>query len=320
MLKVFCKKLALITGVVVLALTSSIFYIPAKALAASCNYTGADFGSVTMTMNIQETGSYRAWSRIQIPSSANNSYLLKITEGSTSTCYDVGKNSSLPLNTWKWVDYQDGNTNSKINHTFSSTGSKTITMIGTSDGVLLDRVILTKDTALGGYCDLTNSTSTGDNCASPPNTPPSVTLAASPLSGNAPLSTTLTASPTDSDGSISKVEFYSSGTKVGEKLNTAPWTLSITGLVAGSYTYTAIAYDNNGAPSNASAPVTVTVTSVSTFTKKGDANCDGVTDGTDLIAVLTKWKSFQNRANGDVTGDGFVNGDDLIDILTGWKK
>ena len=73
----------------------------------------------------------------------------------------------------------------------------------------------------------------------------------------APADVTLTASAADSDGTISKVEFYSGGKLLGTS-TTAPYTFAYNSLVAGSYTINAIAYDDKGA-STTSAPVTFTL-------------------------------------------------------------
>jgi hypothetical protein len=85
-----------------------------------------------------------------------------------------------------------------------------------------------------------------------PNLAPTVTLAAAcaanPCVG--PATINLTASPADTDGTITKVEFYRDGLLIGNA-TTSPWTFANTAVAAGSYAYTAIAYDN-GTPSLAS--------------------------------------------------------------------
>lgn len=70
---------------------------------------------------------------------------------------------------------------------------------------------------------------------------------------------TLVASASDQDGSIAKVEFYRGATKLTEDL-TAPYSVSITDLAVGTYTFTAKAFDNKGG-SATSTPVNVTLTS-----------------------------------------------------------
>lgn len=288
---------------------------PAKVSAAACTAPTTDFGSVTSVVSIPATGSYRVWSRIQIPSTTNNSFLLEI-DG--TTCYTVGGNSAVPLNTWTWVDYQGGSTTNKINHNFATTGNHTVKMIGTSDGVLLDRIIFTQDTT-GTNCN--PPTGTGDACANPVNVSPSVTLSASPTSGTAPLTTTLTAVPVDTDGTITKVEWFRSGTTTPVQTKTAaPWTYTATGLAVGTYTYTAKATDNNGAVSVSSNTVTVTANGTTTQ-KPGDASGDGVVGSADLQVLSFNWgKSGMTFAQGDFSGDGTVGSADLQILSFNWGK
>jgi chitodextrinase len=90
------------------------------------------------------------------------------------------------------------------------------------------------------------------------NTPPSVAIS-SPTAGSvytAPANIGITANASDADGTVSKVEFFANGTKIGEK-TTSPYTLSwSTGT--GTYSLTAVATDNGGATKTSTA-VSITV-------------------------------------------------------------
>jgi len=91
------------------------------------------------------------------------------------------------------------------------------------------------------------------------NTPPSVSLTA-PVEGsmyNAPATVLVSANATDSDGTISKVDFYNDTTLIGTETS-APYTLSWNSVAAGSYALTAKATDNSGA-STASGAVSISV-------------------------------------------------------------
>jgi hypothetical protein len=91
------------------------------------------------------------------------------------------------------------------------------------------------------------------------NDPPTVSIT-SPAAGSTITlgqSFTLSANASDSDGTVSKVEFYANGALVGTDLN-APYSLSWTPAAAGPYTLTAIATDN-GFATTTSIPVNVTV-------------------------------------------------------------
>lgn len=82
----------------------------------------------------------------------------------------------------------------------------------------------------------------------PSNQPPaaSISAPANNAAFNAPASIHITANASDTDGSISKVEFFSGETKLGESV-TSPYQYSWTNVVAGSYVLTVVATDNKGA-------------------------------------------------------------------------
>jgi chitinase len=86
----------------------------------------------------------------------------------------------------------------------------------------------------------------------------SITAPANNASFTAPAAITLTANATDADGTISKVEFFNSGSPIGTA-TTAPYTVNWNNVAAGSYTITAVATDNGGA-TKTSAAISVTVT------------------------------------------------------------
>ncbi len=68
---------------------------------------------------------------------------------------------------------------------------------------------------------------------------------------------TLTANAADSDGSVTKVEFYQGSTLIGT-VTSAPYSLAWNDIPAGTYTLSAQATDNQGAVGS-SAPLSVTV-------------------------------------------------------------
>ncbi|MFN2455015.1 MAG: PKD domain-containing protein [Pyrinomonadaceae bacterium] len=80
------------------------------------------------------------------------------------------------------------------------------------------------------------------------NTPPTVSIT-SPTEGatfSAPANITITANASDSDGTVSKVEFFQNNIKIGEDL-TAPYSFAWSNVPSGTYTLTAVARDNDGA-------------------------------------------------------------------------
>lgn len=122
-------------------------------------------------------------------------------------------------------------------------------------------------------------------------TGPQVSLA-SPAGGatfTAPATISLTADASDaSGGTITKVEYFANGTKIGEAL-TAPWTSSWTNVPAASYSLTAVATSNSGA-TRASAPVSITVSAPNaapTVTLTAPASGSSFTGGTAVSLTAT---------------------------------
>jgi hypothetical protein len=124
------------------------------AVAACSPALPTDKGTVSLSGNVSTAGTYRAWFRIQAPSTSANNLYFQVDE--TICNISVGGGTAIPANTWTWVDYRDGNTASKINLTLTA-GAHTFKMAGQGSGVLLDRVLLTTDTAC-------TPTGVGDNC------------------------------------------------------------------------------------------------------------------------------------------------------------
>ncbi len=85
------------------------------------------------------------------------------------------------------------------------------------------------------------------------NKPPKVAIK-TPTTGSAfaqPATIALTAEASDPDGTVAKVEYFSGTTKLGEAMVT-PWSVTWSGVVAGSYSLTAVATDNLGATTTSS--------------------------------------------------------------------
>lgn len=95
--------------------------------------------------------------------------------------------------------------------------------------------------------DSFGATATSEAVVVKVNTPPTVSIT-SPVTNaffQAPATVNLTASAADSDGTISKVEFFNGATLIGTAL-TSPYTVAWTNVAAGTYSVTAKATDNNG--------------------------------------------------------------------------
>lgn len=281
------------------------------ANAAACTPPSTDYGTVTSSITIPSAGAgtYRIWSRVQVPDSSHNTYLLEI-DG--SVCFTVGGSSTIPANAWYWVS---GTSQTNYISTTLAAGTHTIKMIGNTDGVSLDRVIFTQDTSAGSCLP---PTGTGDPCANPPDTtPPSVAIS-SPAAGAtiaAGTVTSITATASDDSGTVAKVEFYVDGVLKNTDTN-SPFSYSWdTSGLSGSHSLSAKAYDS---ANNAGSSSAVTV-SITTPGKTGDVNGDGLVNGFDISKILTNWnKTPAVKADGDLSNDGKVNGFDLSIVLSKW--
>ena len=107
----------------------------------------------------------------------------------------------------------------------------------------------------GGYSIVTELEAwTAGGTAS--NLPPTVSLSTDDTQYTAPASIELTAAAGDQDGSVTKVEYFANGLKIGETLSGS---MIWADVPQGSYALTAVATDDDGASSTSDA-VNVTVT------------------------------------------------------------
>lgn len=119
------------------------------------------------------------------------------------------------------------------------------------------------------------------------NIPPIVTLTSPPdlATYQMPASIPVSATASDADGSISRVDFFASGTLIGSR-TTLPYAMTWTGMAAGTYNVTAVAVDNLGSS---------TVSSV--------ARVSTVTNNPPVVAIVspTAGTVFQAPANITIT-------------------
>lgn len=267
-------------------------YRPINA-SATCAAQDTSRGTVTNTISVPTTGSYRVWSRLLTPDNVNNTYILEI-DGTTCGIV-VGGGSTIPANTWKWVDFQGASISNKINVTLTA-GSHTLTLIGREDNVAVDRIVLTADTSCV-------PTGTGDNCANPPDTtPPTVSLTAP--SNGATISNTINVNATAADDvAISKVKFYVDGLlKYTDVTSGYTYSLNTTTLTNGSHTLYAIAYDTAGTPNQTqSSSISVTVSNAATCTA---GSTTAVTAPTGLTKLSSNYTTIGLSWSGSTASPG----------------
>ena len=145
------------------------------------------------------------------------------------------------------------------------------------------------------------------------NQAPSVSLTA-PVNGTtaiAPAALNLTATANDTDGSITKVEFYNGATLLFTD-NAAPYAFSWTNVAAGSYALTAKATDNLGA-STTTAISTVTVTTSAPVNQAPVVSLTAPTNGTSTAAPGTfNLTASASDAGGSIARVEFYSGAVLL--------
>ena len=128
------------------------------------------------------------------------------------------------------------------------------------------------------------------------NTPPSVSIT-SPLGGAtfiAPATITVSADASDADGTVASVAFFANGAPIGTD-TTSPFSITWTGVAAGSYTLTAVATDNAGAATT-SAPASIAVNLPPNRLNVARASNGGV-------ATASSTYSGNYPASGTINGD-----------------
>ncbi|MFN8416335.1 MAG: sugar-binding protein [Cytophagaceae bacterium] len=131
----------------------------------------------------------------------------------------------------------------------------------------------------------------------------------------APATIILEAQATDSDGSITKVEFYQNNVKVGEGTGTTSYQYTLTNVAQGSYTFYAVATDNSGLQTT-SASVNFTVganqsPTVNTFT----ATYNQPTPGSSSTGSIDINVNAQDPEGGALTVE-IYDGTTLLTTLT----
>jgi hypothetical protein len=215
----------------------------------NCASLPTTYGSASSSVNVTSTGTYHVWARVMAPDTTNNSFYFQ----SDNSCgVLMGDSSSISPNTWVWVDYRDGNSATKNDISYSTTGSHNIILTGNEPGVKLDRVLLLSETCV--------PTGTGDNCTTTPDITAPTASITSPATG-ATVSGTVNVAATATDNAggsgVAKVDFSVDGVLKSSD-TTSPYSFSwdSTGAAIGNHTISAKATDAAG---NVSAVASITV-------------------------------------------------------------
>jgi len=229
---------------VLAALVAASVFVPQTATAA-CAAPNPSYGSASLQLSVSTTGTYRLWTRMNVPDTTNNSLLLEVN----GECFVVGDSGITP-NTWTWVNHQNGTASSKITAKLTA-GATTIKVFGREPNVKLDRILAVADQ----NC---TPSALGENCMTASDTAkPSVTI--TNPADNATVSGTETIKATATDNTaVSKVEFYVQNQLMSTD-TTAPFEYNwdASGLANGTYTLAAKAYDPTGNSATDTQAVTV---------------------------------------------------------------
>ena len=176
-------------SLLLLILLAVSIFIPDIAKAAACTLPSTSYGTDSLTANVPSTTTYTLWVNLLAPSSTSNSVLVQVNG---NTCFNAGGSSSIPANTWTWVDYQNGSSAQKMQLSLNS-GNNTIELIGNEAGVGVSNILLLADAS----CVPTGS---GTNCTT--GQPVTVTTT-NPSSPSTPASTQSGISTTTSSAGLS---------------------------------------------------------------------------------------------------------------------
>ena len=150
------------------------------------------------------------------------------------------------------------------------------------------------------------TTSTAVNVTvSNPNNPPTVTITnpTNNSSFTAGSNIVIAVNASDSDGTVSKVEFFSGSTKLGEDL-TSPYSFTWSNVQAGAYTLTAMATDNISAVATSTAiTLTVNPNSPPTVAIANPANNTSFTAGSNIVITANA-----SDSDGTISKVEFFNG------------
>jgi hypothetical protein len=202
-----------------------------------------------------------------------------------STLVIPSQTITLPISNASWQFYAAGDYDG--NGTFDIVwlkpdGTLALWLMG-QDGNVQSNIPSAGSTAIG-YAS-TNGTTYwspvgGSNITNPPPPPPTnqapTVSITTPVAGTSVMVNTvinIAANAADSDGTIAKVEFFANGVKLSED-TAPPYVWAWTPTIAGAYTITARATDNEGAASNSTA-LNVTITALVTPPPpSADSKCD----------------------------------------------
>lgn len=209
-----------------------LWYTPASAAAcANVSTFGAVNVPVPELSNIQDQA---IWVRMQ--GQAGSKILVEVNG---ADCYEISLQDDSS-NSWSWQTLQDGSSQRKIS--FSRPSDNTITLIGVSDGVRLDRVLIAEPDCVpqdyGNNCQSSVSVQTNN----PQDEPTALASPSGPVSGEVHLSPT---TQNEQSARIRSVVYRVNGQVIQQEDSAAPFDSTL--LDNGRYTVHIISTMEDGA-------------------------------------------------------------------------
>src|SRR5687767_1270770 len=235
--------------------------------------------------------------------SSNTAPTVSISSPSNGASFFAGTSISLVASAF---DAQDGNLTSQITWTDNGSAIGSGGLVSSILSLVGVHVLVAQVTDSGGLHGSSQVSIT--ITILPTNTPPSVSLT-SPAAGAsavAPASFTVSANASDAQGSVS-VAFWANSTMIGQD-TTSPFSVSWSGVSAGTYTLLAVATDSGGL-STTSSPVQVTVTTAAAAAPSG-GNVAASSQGATITASSSYGSGYGPSAliNGDRRGLNYGSG------------
>ena len=208
-----------------------------EASAAACTQPSTSYGTVTSTVSVPASGTYRVWTRMAAPDTSNATYLLEIDDnncftvgGSSVPTYASGATTHFANNSSNWISKTASNAQVDLH---LSAGNHKIELIGNAAGVVIDRLVLTADTACV-------PTGTGGNCANPPDdTNPIISIASPAANASVNNGFVVKVNASDPDSTITKVElFIDNSTSPYATDTSSAYEITVNGLPPGTHKLT----------------------------------------------------------------------------------
>jgi len=207
----------------------------ASAATGACTAPSTDYGTVT-GLSVTTTGATtNIWSRMAIPDTTSDSYLLEIdnSSGTALDCFMVTAGSGAVYASGA-TTYFNNDSSNWVDTTLPGSGAGSLPagtyhlkLIGNAPNVLVDRLIFAQDSSC-------TPTGTGDNCTDVDVTPPAI----SSVGAGSVTQTTATVTWTTNEAADSQVEYgtsvsYGSSTTL-DSSQVTNHTVSLSGLTPGT--------------------------------------------------------------------------------------